>query len=104
MYVPAKGAKRRLGFFPLIVVWSLKSIGGLVAFIDPKTPKYLDAIGAHPYMGDLESYVVFPVVLALLNVLMFAFARTIPKWLAIVVVVLQIILLLVLLFAASGGV
>jgi hypothetical protein len=42
--------------------------------------------------------------LALLNVLMFAFARKIPKWLAIVVVVLQIILLLVLLFAASGGV
>ena len=105
MREPARGAKRRLAFFSFLVVWFLKSIGGLIVAINPKAPRYPDSIRVlPPYIGDIEFYVVFPAVLALLNFLMFAFARKIPKSLAIVVVALQIILLLVLLFAGTGGV
>lgn len=104
MNLPPKGAKRRLAFVLLLVVWFLKCILGLLAAISPNTPSYPDAVRASPHIGDIEFYVVLPAVFVALNLLMYVYASKLPKWLAIIVVVLQIFLLLLLVLLGTGGI
>jgi hypothetical protein len=103
--VPA-GSKRRLVFVLFLVVWFLKFILGLTAATRPDAPSYPDAVRGFPspYIGDIGFYVVIPAVFVVLNVLIFVFARKLPKWLAVIVAVAQTILLLMFLLFSTGGI
>lgn len=104
--VRSKGVKRRLAFAFFLTVWLLKSILGFIAAVIGNSPEYPDAVRGfpHPYMGDMEFYVVAPAMFALLNLLMFALASKIPKWVAIVFVVVQMFMWVVLLLLGTGGI
>lgn len=104
MNVPSTGAKRRLAFGLLLVVWFLKFIFGFVNAIRRNAPSYPDAIKAFPYGRDAEYYVVMPAIFVVLNLLMFVFVRKLPRWLAFIAVMSQLLLLLVILFFSTGGI
>lgn len=104
--VPAKnsGSKRRLVIVLFLVVWLLKLIAGLIDVSRRHVPSYPDAVRGWPNIGQMEFYVVIPLVFVVLNLLMLALANKLPKWFVILLLVLQGFSLLMLLFFSGGGI
>ncbi len=84
--VPAEvqGSKRRLVFSLFIGVWLLKLVLGISDVTTRHVPSYPDAVGGSPAIGQMELGVVIPSAFLALNLLLFALAKRLPKWLAIV--------------------
>ncbi|WP_157510880.1 hypothetical protein [Frateuria sp. Soil773] len=104
MNVPAEGAKRRLIFALLLLVWFLKFIFGFIDASGRRAPSYPDAVRSLPYIGDTWLYVVMPAIFVALNLFMFVFVSKIPKLAAVVFSLLQFLFLLMLLFYGTGGI
>jgi hypothetical protein len=84
------GSKRRLVIVLFLAAWLLKLISGLIDVSRRHVPSYPDAIRGWPNIGQMEFYVVIPLVFVVLNLLMFVFASKLPKWLVILLLVLQV--------------
>ena len=100
----AQGAKRRLAFAFLAIVWLFKLVLGLADAARRHVPDYSGAVKGFPNIGQVEFYIVIPATMLALNLLMLAFASKTLRWLAILVAALQIILLIMLLIFSTGGI
>ena len=102
---PNKGLKRKTAFFFLFVFWLIGFAGGLKSTIQGPRFVYPDAVKGfpHPYLTDLEYYVVFPGLISALNLLLLFFAAKIPKLVAILLMVSQITIIIYLIFLSGGG-
>jgi len=92
--------KSRIVFGVWLLIWALVCFCGISLLQGVAAQK----VSGYPNQGQINWYVLFPAVMAVLDVLLIVLARSLPLLLRVIAFAIQLLLLPAFIFFGSGGV